>query len=91
MGPGKPIKPTSITRTDEANLSDADRARWTDPLDLAPAFVWLALQPPTRFTGLRFDAGPLADTIAAEGYDFAFAPEKATLYVEEMKARLARR
>ncbi len=91
MGPGKLIKPTSITRSDEANLSDADRARWTDPLVLAPAFVWLAAQPPARFTGLRFDAGPLADTIAAEGYDFAFAPEKATLYVEDMKERLARR
>ena len=91
MGPGKLIKPTSITRYDEANLSDADRARWTDPLLLAPAFVWLATQPPARFTGLRFDAGPLADTIAAEGYDFAFAPEKATLYVEDMKERLARR
>ena len=91
IGPGKLIKPTSITRSDEANLSDDDRARWTDPLLLAPAFVWLAAQPPGRFTGLRFDAGPLADTIAAEGYDFAFAPEKATLYVEDMKERLARR
>ena len=84
MGPGKLIKPTSIRRADEAALSDADRARWTDPLLLAPAFVWLAAQPPSRFSGLRFDAGPLADTIAAEGYDFDFAPEKATLYVEEM-------
>ena len=90
MGPGKLIKPTSITRVDESLLSDADRARWTDPLLLAPAFVWLAAQPPGRFTGLRFDAGPLADTIAAEGYDFVFAPEKATLYVEEMKERMAR-
>lgn len=91
MGPGKLIKPTSITRSDEANLSDDDRARWSDPLLLAPAFVWLAAQPPGRFTGLRFDAGPLADTIAAEGYDFDFAPERVTLYVEDMKERLARR
>ena len=91
IGPGKLIKPTSITRTDEARLSDADRARWTDPLLLAPAFAWLAAQPPSRFTGLRFDAGPLADTIAAEGYDFDFAPEKVTLYSEDMKERLARR
>ena len=91
MGPGKLIKPTSITRADEARLSDADRARWTDPLLLAPAFAWLAAQPPSRFTGLRFDAGPLADTIAGEGYDFDFAPEKVTLYADEMKERLARR
>ena len=90
MGPGKLIKPTSITRADEARLTDADRARWTDPLLLAPAFVWLAAQPPSRFTGLRFDAGPLANTIAAEGYDFDFAPEKTTLYAEDMKERLAR-
>ena len=91
MGPGKLIKPTSITRADEARLTDADRTRWTDPLLLAPAFAWLAAQPPSRFTGLRFDAGPLADTIAAEGYDFDFAPEKVTLYAEDMKERLARR
>jgi 3-hydroxybutyrate dehydrogenase len=91
IGPGKRIKPTSITRADESALSDADRTQWTDSLLLAPAFVWLAAQPPARFTGLRFDAGPLADTIAAEGYDFAFAPEKVTLYVEEMKGRMAQR
>lgn len=90
MGPGKLIKPTSITRADEARLSDADRAAWTDPLLLAPAFAWLAAQPPGRYTGLRFDAGPLADTIAAEGYDFDFAPEKVTIYAEDMKERLAR-
>ncbi len=70
-------------------MTDADRARWTDPLLLAPAFVWLAAQPPGRYTGLRFDAGPLADTIAAEGYEFGFAPEKVTLYVAEMKERMA--
>ncbi len=91
MGPGKLIKPTSITRADEAKLSDADRSRWIDPLSLAPAFVWLAAQPPSRFTGLRFDAGPLADTIATEGYAFEFAPEKTTIYVEDMKERMARR
>lgn len=91
MGPGKPIKPTSITRADEEQWSTAERSRWTDPLDLAPAFVWLAAQPPARFTGLRFDAGPLADAIAAEGYIFTFAPEKATLYVEDFVQRQALR
>lgn len=90
MGPGKLIKPTTITREAEAQLNEAERARWTDPLTLAPAFVWLAAQPPLRFTGLRFDAGPLADTIAAEGYAFAFAPDKVTLYAAEMEERLAR-
>jgi NAD(P)-dependent dehydrogenase (short-subunit alcohol dehydrogenase family) len=91
MGPGKRIKPTSITRAEEAALSDAERSQWIDPLLLAPAFAWLAAQPPARFTGLRFDAGPLADTIAAEGYDFTFAPQKVTLYVDDFEQRLALR
>ncbi len=91
MGPGKRIKPTALTRADEAALSTEERQQWVDPLLLAPAFAWLAAQPPSRFTGLRFDAGPLADTIAAEGYDFDFAPQKATLYVEDFNYRLEQR
>jgi NAD(P)-dependent dehydrogenase (short-subunit alcohol dehydrogenase family) len=91
MGPGKRIKPTSITRAEEAALTAAERSAWTDPQLLAPAFVWLAMQPPGRFTGLRFDAGPLADTIAAEGYEFVFAPEKVTLYPQDFTARLEQR
>lgn len=91
MGPGKRIKPTAITRAEEDALPEDERREWVDPLQLAPAFVWLAAQAPTRFTGLRFDAGPLADTIAQEGYDFAFAPEKATLYVDDFVQRQAAR
>lgn len=83
MGPGKRIKPTNITRAEAAALPPDERAAWVDPLALAPAFAWLLSQPPGRFTGLRFDAGPLADAIAAEGYDFEFAAEKATLYVSD--------
>jgi NAD(P)-dependent dehydrogenase (short-subunit alcohol dehydrogenase family) len=91
VGPGKLIKPTNITRAEAAAMSPEQRAGWVDPIELAPAFIWLALQPPQRFTGMRFDAGPLADTIAAEGYDFDFAPEKATLYVDEFNTRTAQR
>jgi NAD(P)-dependent dehydrogenase (short-subunit alcohol dehydrogenase family) len=91
MGPGKRIKPTNITRAEYEALPAEERAAWVDPVDLAPAFVWLAAQPPNRFTGLRFDAGPLADTIAAEGYDFEFVPEKVTLYVADFVERLNRR
>ena len=91
MGPGKRIKPTSITRAEEDALTAEERRGWVDPLQLAPAFVWLASQPPARFTGLRFDAGPLADTLAQEGYDFAFAPAKATLYVDDFVQRQAAR
>jgi NAD(P)-dependent dehydrogenase (short-subunit alcohol dehydrogenase family) len=91
MGPGKLIKPTSITRAEFDAFPPEKQAEYVDPVELAPAFVWLAAQPPARFTGLRFDAGPLADAVAAEGYDFDFAPEKATLYVEDFVARQARR
>ncbi len=91
MGPGKLIKPTSITRAEFDALPAEQQAQYADPVELASAFVWLAAQPPARFTGLRFDAGPLADTIAAEGYAFAFAPEKATLYVDDFVARQERR
>lgn len=90
MGPGKRIKPTSISRADALAMVD-ETTTWVDPVTLAPAFVWLASQPPQRYSGLRFDAGPLADTIAAEGYDFTFAPEKVTLYVDELVARLEER
>lgn len=87
LGPGKPIKPTRMTRAELARLPEAEQAAWADPLALGQAFVWLASQPPTRFSGYRFDAGVIADTIAAEGPDFAFAPEKVTLYVDDFVAR----
>jgi hypothetical protein len=56
-------------------------------VELGKAFVWLAAQPPSRFSGLRFDAGPIVDTIAREGWDFDFAPEKVTAYVQDFVAR----
>jgi hypothetical protein len=68
-------------------LPAEQKAGWADPAELGRAFAWLAAQPPERFSGLRFDAGPIVDTIAAEGYDFAFAPEKVTLYVDDFVAR----
>lgn len=87
LGPGKPIKTTRLTRAELAALPEAERAGWADPVELGRAFVWLADQPPERFSGYRFDAGVIADTIAAEGPDFAFAPAKATLYVDDFLAR----
>ena len=47
----------------------------------------MAAQPPARFNGLRFDAGVIVDTIAREGFDFDFAPEKVTIYVDDFVAR----
>lgn len=91
VGPGALIKPTSISRAEAAGVPAAEQSRWTDPLVLAPAFVWLLRQPPGRFSGLRFDAGVLATTIAAEGYEFRFEPAKATLYPDDLVWRLADR
>lgn len=87
MGPGKPIKTTRITRAEYAQLSDEEKAQWADPVELGRAFAWLIAQPPERFSGMRMDAGTIADTIAAEGFDFAFAPEKVTLYPDDFRAR----
>jgi len=87
IGPGKPIKTTRITRAELEQLPDAQKVGWADPAELGKAFVWLAAQPPECFSGLRFDAGPIVDTIAAEGFDFAFAPEKVTLYSGDLMAR----
>jgi NAD(P)-dependent dehydrogenase (short-subunit alcohol dehydrogenase family) len=87
VGPGKRIKPTDVTWAQLETMPAAARADWADPIELGKAFVWLAMQPPARFSGYRFDAGPIADTVAREGWDFEFAPEKVTSYVEDFLAR----
>lgn len=87
IGPGAPIKPTGITWDELERLPADQRAAWVDPVELGRAFAWLAAQPPARFSGLRFDAGPLVRTIDAEGPDFAFEPAKVTLYVDDFVAR----
>ena len=79
IGPGKPIKPTGVGQSEVDRMSDDEKVGWTDPIELGKAFVWLANQPPGRYTGLRFDAGPIADAIAAEGWDFEFHPRKSNL------------
>ena len=88
MGPGKKIKPTDVTWDELERMPDEEKAEFADPVKLGWAFVWLACQPPDRFSGLRFDAGPIGDTIEAEGFDFEFAPEKVTLYPGDLVARL---
>lgn len=88
VGPGKKIKPTGMTWAEQDGLPGEVKEEWTDPVELGKAFVWLASQPPSRFSGLRFDAGPIADAIAAEGWDFEFAPEKVTPYADDFRARL---
>lgn len=87
MGPGRTIKPTRITWGELDALPEEQKAGWADPVELGEAFAWLAAQDPGVYSGFRFDAGPIVDTIAAEGFDFAFAPEKVTLYVDDFVAR----
>jgi NAD(P)-dependent dehydrogenase (short-subunit alcohol dehydrogenase family) len=87
IGPGKPVKPTDVTWAQLDAMPAEQKAGWADPVELGKAFVWLAAQPPARFSGLRFDAGPIVDTIAREGWDFEFAPEKVTMYPQDFVAR----
>ena len=87
IGPGTPIKPTRITWTESDQAPPALKATWADPIELGKAWVWLAAQPPSRFNGYRFDAANIVKTIAAEGDDFKFAPEKVTRYVDDVLAR----
>jgi len=86
IGPGKTIKPTRITWKELDAIPADEKADWADPVELGKAFVWLSAQPPARFSGYRFDAGPIADTIAREGFDFEFSPEKVTLLPDDFNA-----
>jgi 3-oxoacyl-[acyl-carrier protein] reductase len=87
IGPGRTIKPTRITWAELEDIPAEQKAQWADPVALGQAFVWLGAQDPSKYSGLRFDAGPIVATIAAEGFDFTFAPEKVTLYVDDFVAR----
>ena len=87
IGPGARIKPTRMTWAEYDHAPADLRAGWADPVELGKAWVWLAAQPPGRFSGYRFDAAPLVQTIAREGEDFAFAVEKVTLYPADFQAR----
>ena len=87
ISPGARIKPTRLTWAEYDRTPADERVGWTDPVELGKAWVWLAGQPPSRFNGYRFDAGPLVRTIAREGDGFEFTPEKATLYPDDFRAR----
>ncbi|HLJ60832.1 MAG TPA: SDR family oxidoreductase [bacterium] len=87
IGPGARIKPTRMTWAEYDHAPADLRATWTDPVDLGKAWVWLAAQAPGRFSGYRFDAAKVVQTISREGDDFEFAVEKVTLYPDEFRAR----
>jgi NAD(P)-dependent dehydrogenase (short-subunit alcohol dehydrogenase family) len=87
IGPGATVKPTDITWEEFDRLPQIIKYQWADPTELGKGFVWLLRQPTNRFSGFRFDAGPIALTVKREGYDFEFAPEKVTLYPDDFKFR----
>jgi NAD(P)-dependent dehydrogenase (short-subunit alcohol dehydrogenase family) len=87
IGPGARIKPTRVTWAEHDRASAELRATWADPVTLGQAWVWLAAQPPGRFSGYRFDAANLVETIAREGDAFEFAIDKVTRYPDDFRAR----
>ena len=87
IGPGARIKPTRLTWAELDRTPAELKAAWADPVTLGQAWVWLAAQPPGRFSGYRFDAAALVETIAREGDDFEFAVDKVTRYPDDFRAR----
>src|SRR5437867_1373168 len=59
MSPGGRIKPTRISWAEYDQAPAELKASWTDPVELGKAYVWLAAQPPGRFSGYRFDAATI--------------------------------
>ncbi|MQF65410.1 SDR family oxidoreductase, partial [SAR202 cluster bacterium AC-409-J13_OGT_754m] len=87
VGPGKTLKPTSMTIEEASELPLEIRSSWTDPSVLGNGFVWLTRQG-TKFTGLRFDAGPIVDSIDSEGWEFEFTAQKVTSRPKELHETL---
>lgn len=87
MSPGASIKPTDISWDEFDRLPAIVKYQWADPVELGKGFAWLIHQNPERFSGYRFDAGPIALTVKREGYDFEFSPEKVALHPEDFKLR----
>ena len=70
--PGLRIKPTSITEDQAAAVPDHERSQWNDPMDIMPAFVFLASLR-GEVTGRRFDAFELTTALEQIGRDATMA------------------
>jgi 3-hydroxybutyrate dehydrogenase len=68
--PGYRIKPTSVTGAEFAAWPAERRAEFRDPIDMADAFAFLAVQYPREggVTGQRFDAFELAEEVRRTGW-----------------------
>src|SRR5262249_15185619 len=85
--PSARITPTPLTWARHRRAPAALRETEAEPVTLGQAWVWLAAQPPSRFSGYRFDAANLVETIAREGEAFEFAVDKVTRYPDDFRAR----
>lgn len=70
VSPGYRIKPTSVTAAEFAVWPAERRALYRDPIDMADAFAFLALQDGQGVTGQRFNAFELAERVRSEGWDW---------------------
>ena len=70
ISPGYRIKPTSVTAAEFAAWPPERRAEFRDPIDMADAFVFLALHDGTGVTGQRFNAWELTERVHREGWDW---------------------
>lgn len=72
VSPGYRIKPTSVTAAAFAAWPPERRAGYRDPINMADAFAFLALQFPREggVTGQRFNAFELAERVRREGWDW---------------------
>jgi NAD(P)-dependent dehydrogenase (short-subunit alcohol dehydrogenase family) len=81
VSPGYPIKPTSVTAAEFAAWPAERRNEYRDPIDMADAFAYLALQYPHDggVTGQRFDAYRLAEEVRRNGWSGNWRPSSIQL------------
>lgn len=79
VSPGYRIKPTSVSAAEFAAWPAERRAEYRDPIDMADAFAFLALQFPQDggLTGERFNAYELAERVRQQGWDWHRRPDVA--------------
>lgn len=78
VSPGYRIKPTSVSAAEFAAWPPERRAEFRDPIDMADAFTFLALQGADGVTGQRFNAAELTRRLHEEGWDWHKQPVATT-------------
>ena len=88
IGPGETIKPTRITRAELEAIPAEERAAGPIPWRWGrPSSGWRRSPPPLPAASASTPAPGRHPR--RRGFDFAFAPEKATLYVDDFVTRQA--